>query len=347
MLKVSIMKNKKYFINIAIIFLIGGISIYLSIGNHFHQVIASLMQTEPLWIIILIGIMFLYYLVDALSLWYFGKAYKKDYSYKQSFINAISGTFFNGITPFASGGQFAQVYIFNKQGISPTLSSSILLMCFICYQSVLVLYTTVVVVFKYDYFVNENQTIFSLALLGFLINFIVIFSLFLGAKSKKLQNFLTLTVLKCLYKVKIVKDYTVTCEKVEERLSDFRNQLNFLQKNKPVLFKSCVCNFIKLTIIYSMPFFSAKALHLDVSWSQFFDFLGLCSFIYLINAFLPIPGASGGSEGLYVLLFSFLGPVATSSSLFLWRFMSYYLGLILGGLVFSLNKEINSSSRLE
>lgn len=346
MSKVSVMKNKKYFINIAIIFIIGGISIYLSIGNNFNQVIHSLMQAEPLWVGLLASIMLLYYIIDALSLWYFGRAYKNDYTFKQSFVNAISGTFFNGITPFASGGQFAQIYIFNKQGISPTLSSSILLMCFICYQSVLVLYTAIFVIFKYDYFVNENPTIFSLAVLGFFINFVVIVALFVGAKSKKLQNFLTRTVLKFLYKIRIVKDYVVICDRIEQYLSDFRDQLKFLQKNKPVLIKSCLCNFIKLTIIYSMPFFCAKALHLEVSWLDFFDFLGLCSFIYLINAFLPIPGASGGSEGVYVLLFSFLGPVATSSSLFLWRFMSYYLGLILGGLVFSLNKEINSS-RLE
>ena len=144
MSKVSVMKNKKYFINIAIIFIIGGISIYLSIGNNFEQVIHSLMQAELLWVIKLAGIMLLYYLIDALSLWYFGKTYKNDYTFKQSFVNAICGTFFNGITPFASGGQFAQIYIFNKQGIPPTLSSGILLMCFICYQSVLVLYLSLI-----------------------------------------------------------------------------------------------------------------------------------------------------------------------------------------------------------
>ena len=288
-------------------------------------------------------VMFSYYLFDALSLWYFGLAYKKDYSFKQSFINAISGTFFNGITPFASGGQFAQVYIFNKQGIPPTNSASILLMCFICYQSVLVLYTGIVLLFKYQYFVEDQPAVFSLAILGFLINFVVILGLFGGAKSKKLQNFLTHNVLRFLSKIHIVKDYESTCVKIEQYLADFREQLNFLQRNKPVLVKSCLCNFMKLTIIYSMPFFAAKALNLNVSWNQFFDFLGLCSFIYLINAFLPIPGASGGSEGVYVLLFSFLGTVGTSSSLFLWRFMSYYMGLIIGGLVFSMNKEINRS----
>lgn len=323
--------------------IIGGVSIYLSIGKQFDQVIHAFEEARISWIAVMGIVMFSYYLFDALSLWYFGLAYKKDYSFKQSFINAISGTFFNGITPFASGGQFAQVYIFNKQGIPPTNSASILLMCFICYQSVLVLYTGIVLLFKYQYFVEDQPAVFSLAILGFLINFVVILGLFGGAKSKKLQNFLTHNVLRFLSKIHIVKDYESTCVKIEQYLADFREQLNFLQRNKPVLVKSCLCNFMKLTIIYSMPFFAAKALNLNVSWNQFFDFLGLCSFIYLINAFLPIPGASGGSEGVYVLLFSFLGTVGTSSSLFLWRFMSYYMGLIIGGLVFSMNKEINRS----
>ncbi|MBS5113022.1 MAG: flippase-like domain-containing protein [Coprobacillus cateniformis] len=337
------MKNKKYFFNIALILIIGGVSIYLSIGKQFDQVIHAFEEARISWIAVMGVVMFSYYLFDALSLWYFGLAYKKDYSFKQSFINAISGTFFNGITPFASGGQFAQVYIFNKQGIPPTNSASILLMCFICYQSVLVLYTGIVLLFKYQYFIEDQPAVFSLAILGFLINFVVILGLFGGAKSKKLQNFLTHNVLRFLCKIHIVKDYESTCVKIEQYLADFREQLNFLQRNKPVLVKSCLCNFMKLTIIYSMPFFAAKALNLNVSWNQFFDFLGLCSFIYLINAFLPIPGASGGSEGVYVLLFSFLGTVGTSSSLFLWRFMSYYMGLIIGGLVFSMNKEINRS----
>ena len=337
------MRNKKYFFNIALILIIGGVSIYLSIGKQFDQVIHAFEEARISWIAVMGIVMFSYYLFAALSLWYFGLAYKKDYSFKQSFINAISGTFFNGITPFASGGQFAQVYIFNKQGIPPTNSASILLMCFICYQSVLVLYTGIVLLFKYQYFVEDQPAVFSLAILGFLINFVVILGLFGGAKSKKLQNFLTHNVLRFLSKIHIVKDYESTCVKIEQYLADFREQLNFLQRNKPVLVKSCLCNFMKLTIIYSMPFFAAKALNLNVSWNQFFDFLGLCSFIYLINAFLPIPGASGGSEGVYVLLFSFLGTVGTSSSLFLWRFMSYYMGLIIGGLVFSMNKEINRS----
>lgn len=340
------MKNKKYILNIMIILLIGGISIYLSIGKQLDQVINAFKNAKLYWVIIMIVVMFGYYISDAFSLLFFGKAYKSDYNFKQAFVNSVSGTFFNGITPFASGGQFAQVYIFNKQGIVPTNSSSILLMCFICYQTILVLFTGIVVILKYNYFIHEQSGVFGLAILGFLINFTVILGLFIGAKSKKFQDFVTHKVLWLLSKVRIVKDYETTCIRIEQYLSDFRDQLSFLQKNKPVLFKSCMFNVIKLFVLYSMPFFATKALNLDVSWNQFFDFIGLCSFIYLINAFLPIPGSSGGSEGVYMLLFGFLGSVGVSSSMFLWRFISYYMGLIVGGIVFSLDREINRS-RLE
>lgn len=337
------MKNKKYIFNIALILIIGGASIYFSIGNQYKEVINAFIQAKFVWVILMAIVMFSYYLFDALSLLYFGRAYKKNFTFKQSFVNAISGTFFNGITPFASGGQFAQVYIFNKQGIPPTHAASILLMCFICYQIVLVLYTGIVMIFKYSYLVNNDGGIINLAFLGFVINFIAILALFLLAKSQKLQNFLTHTIIKFLSKIRIVKDYEMTCQTINLYLTDFRNQLIFLEKNREVLIKSIVCNMIKLTIIYSMPFFAAKALNIHVSILDLFNFIGLCSFIYLINAFLPIPGASGGCEGVYMILFSFLGPVQASSSMFLWRFMSYYLGLIIGGLVFSLSREINSS----
>lgn len=340
------MKNKKYFLNILLILLIGGGVIYLSIGDNFDQILSAFQHAKISWIVVMVLVMFCYYILDSFSLFYFGRAFKPDYTFRQSLVNSISGIFFNGITPFASGGQFAQVYIFNKQGITPTNSSSILLMCFICYQSILVLYTAIVVLFKYTYFLNEGAGIFGLAMLGFLFNFVVIVSLFAGAKSKKFQNFVTHYVIKLLSKIRIVKNYEDTRYKVEQYLSDFREQLNFLQKNKPVLFKSCLFNFLKLTVLYSMPFFASKALNLDVTWSDFLNFIGLCSFIYLITAFIPIPGSSGGSEGVYLLLFSFLGPVGVSSSMFLWRFMTYYMGLIIGGLVFSLDREINST-RLE
>lgn len=334
-------KNKKqYIFNIILILTITFISAYFSIGKNYQQVIEAFEKANLFWVIFMFVLMVSYYAFDALQLISFGRIYKKDFSFRQAFTNSMSGTFFSAITPSSSGGQFAQVYVFNKQGISATNSSSILLMCFITYQSVLVLYTSLVVLFNIGY-LTANPGIFSLVMIGFMVNFVVIITLFGGAKSKKLQNFLIHTVVKFLSKIKIVKNYEETSGKIEQYLADFREQLNFLQHHQSVLIKSCLCNVVKLTIVYSMPFFATKALNLDVHITDFLSFIGYCSFIYLINAFLPIPGASGGSEACYMLFFGFLGTVGVSSSMALWRFVSYYIGLILGALVFSFDKEIN------
>ena len=334
--------KKKYIFNIVLILSLGILVIYLTMKDDLKASLEALVNASPLWIVFSVFLMGIYYILDGINLYIFGRLYKKDYSFKQGFKNAISGTFFNGITPFSSGGQFAQVYIFNRQGISPANSASILLMVFIVYQSVLVIFTASVMLFKYNIYSDRYTGFFSLAIIGFLINFFVITGLFLGAKSKRLQNFICNNVIRFLSKIRIVKSYTDTSIKVTRSLENFRRELNILQHNKSVLIKSSVINLFKLIIMYSIPFFAAKALYLNVSIGQLAEFIGICSFVYMITAFVPIPGASGGSEGVYFMLFSpVLGEIGTQTTLLIWRFVTYYLGLILGGLVFAVDREIN------
>ena len=321
--------NKKYFLNIILILVLGATVIYFTMKDDLHASLRALTTASPLWIVISFALMSIYFLLDGINLYTFGKLYKKDYSYKQGFVNSISGTFFNGV---------------NKQGIAPTNSASILLMAFIVYQSVLVLFTAVVMIFRYQAYSSMYSEFFSLAILGFLINFFVITGLFLGAKSKRLQDFICNNIVKALSKIRIVKNYEDTSIKIARSLENFRTELNVLLKNKNVLIKSSLINLFKLLIMYSIPFFAAKALNLNVSFIQIFDFIGICSFVYMITAFVPIPGASGGSEGVYYMLFSpILGAVGTPTTLLVWRFVTYYLGLIIGGIIFATNREINRS----
>ncbi|RHM59048.1 MULTISPECIES: lysylphosphatidylglycerol synthase transmembrane domain-containing protein [Coprobacillaceae] len=335
--------KKKYFLNILIILLVGGLSIYFSIGSQLQSTIHYLTHANYLWIVICIIVMFIYYLVNALGLVVFARVYKKDYTIKQGITNSLSGVFFSGITPMSTGGQFYQVYVFNKQGISATFSSSILLMLFIVYQSVLVVYTSIIMLFRYTYYSSIYSKFFSLAIIGFLINFAVISSLFLGAKSRRLQNFVCNNILKLLAKVHIVRNYEDKRIKIERQLSSFRDELTLLQKNREVLIKSILLNVLRLTLLYSMPFLTAKAMGTALNWSYFFDFIGITSFIYMISDFVPLPGASGGSEGtFYFLLHGFLKG-GTSATLLVWRFITYYMGLIVGGITVMISKEIHTT----
>ena len=338
---------KKYLINLAIIVIIGGASIYISIGNQFQSTIESLRHCHLKWLFIVFILMGIYYLINALNLTIFARVYKKDYKLSQGIVNSMAGIFFNGVTPMASGGQFYQVYAFNKQGIKATYSSSILLMIFIVYQSVLVFYTSLIMIFRFAYFRSIYSGFFSLAVFGFIINLTVITSLFLGAKSKRLQNFFCNKVIKLLAKVHIVKNYYETKTRTERKLADFRIELNLLQKNRPVLIQSIILNFLKLTVLYSITFFCAKAMGAQITYHSFLDLLGITSFVYLISDFVPLPGASGGSEGTFFILLSVFLKGTTSATLLVWRFSTYYLGLIAGGLTMTFAKELHTKKNNE
>lgn len=336
---------KKYIVNLAVILLIGGISVYLSIGNQLNSTIESLKNCNIRWLMLVFVLMVIYYLINAINLTIFARVYKKDYKLSQGIVNSLAGIFFNGVTPMASGGQFYQVYAFNKQGIRATYSSSILLMVFIVYQSVLVIYTSIIMLLRFSYFSSIYSSFFSLAILGFMINLVVISSLFLGAKSKRLQDFFCNKVILVLAKLHIVKNYYETKTKTERKLEDFRLEMNMLQKNRTLLIQSIILNFLKLTVLYSITFFCAKAMDAHVTYRAFLDLLGITSFVYLISDFVPLPGASGGSEGTFFILLNVFLKGATTATLLVWRFSTYYLGLILGGLTISFSKELHQKNK--
>ncbi len=112
--------------------------------------------------------------------------------------------------------------------------------------------------------------------------------------------------------------------------------------NRRIMLKTFVFCFMKLTVLYMIPYVSCLSLNIDLPLSQLFNTIAITSFIYMITAFIPIPGASGGSEGTFVIMFgSLLGGVEASSVMIIWRVVTYYFMLLCGGLIFSLNKEIN------
>ena len=87
--------NKKYVFNILLILILGAAVIYLTMKDDLQASLTALMSASPMWILFSFILMGVYFVLDGLNLYTFGRLYKKDYRYKQGFVNAISGTFFN------------------------------------------------------------------------------------------------------------------------------------------------------------------------------------------------------------------------------------------------------------
>ena len=68
----------------------------------------------------------------------------------------------------------------------------------------------------------------------------------------------------------------------------------------------------------------------------------LISFVSIISSYIPLPGGMGGQEYLFILLFGlYVDKPLLSSLMLLWRFLTYYLPMIVGAVIFNLkNKEV-------
>ena len=62
-----------------------------------------------------------------------------------------------------------QAVVMAKSGISITSSATILLIKFIIYQTILVLFTSIIIIFKYAYFKELVSSFITLSIVGFVI----------------------------------------------------------------------------------------------------------------------------------------------------------------------------------
>ena len=326
--------------NFIIVLIISLVVMFFVFKHDYKNIIAMFSDISYRWLILAIVIMALYHLLDAYFIHYYCKMTNKKYTFWNSVEVEQTGTFVNSITPFASGGQVVQVLVLAKQKIDTKQSASMLMLSFISWQIVLVVFGAIVLIFYYTHFLAVYQAIFSLVILGFLVHVGVIVGLFLMAFSKKFHYFIFAKIIPFLGKLKILKNVEQKKESTQVWLKLFRDEFNILLLHKDLMIRRFVIDTLKIFTLYSIPFFAAKALNMDMGWSELKLIIILTAFVYMFAAFIPSPGAAGGTEGTFVILFApLLGP-ATASVMLLWRFLTYYLTMLVSFIIFASIKEM-------
>ena len=148
------------------------------------------------------------------------------------------------------------------------------------------------------------------------------------------QTFSSLAV-RLLAKLHIVKDMDKTLNSWSHQLQAFTQEIQKLKNEKKLIVKTVCINILRLTLLYALPFVIARAIGIPLPLHKLLDVIALSSFVSMANAFIPIPGASGGTEAVFVLLFSaMVGGTQASSIMILWRASTYHLVMLIGAGVF-------------
>ena len=331
------MKKTSYLWNFVLIAVITIVALWFALKDNYQEVVHAIGKLNgfSLTIILVWGI--LYTCVWGLVYVVLGRKFKKNYSVLNGIVVAFTGTFFSGITPSATGGQFGQAYILKKQGIAYSDGASILWADFIIYQTTMMVYVMILFCMKFFYYSHQSAW-FTLVLAGYVVNFVVIFGLYTMALFPKIYIHLSQWIVKVLSRLRILKNPEKTLESWTLQMTSFTSEIKKLAGDKKAIVECMLINTVRLTMLYALPFLIARLLGIHLAMDQLVDVIALSSFVTMANSFIPIPGASGGTEMMFSILFSPIMGSLTSAVLILWRVSTYHIILVVGGVIFMVAK---------
>ncbi|MGV8979997.1 lysylphosphatidylglycerol synthase transmembrane domain-containing protein [Clostridium sp.] len=321
---------KNYKLNVILGIASGVIFILLIIfTNGWMDLIHQMKNIQIQWIIVAFGAMVSYWAFEAKTLQTIIFLIKKDFKFRQAFKVTMVGQYFNSITPFASGGQPMQLYALTKQDLGAGSAGSVLMIKFIIYQSVLTIYSLVLIFWKASFFKTRMSNLFYLIGIGFVVNASIIIFLIIFSKYRKLTHKLIITFSKILYKLRLVKDISKLEMHINDNLDQFHDNMEIVKHSGVLMFKAVFYTICQLTIIFSIPYFIY--LSFGMSGASIESMIAGTAFVMMLTAFIPLPGAVGGAEGAFFMFFSlFFAANNIMAAILLWRLITFYSCIIFG-----------------
>lgn len=331
------MKNMKK--NGIILTIITIIVLVLVLKDDFSNIVNLLSTANAIYILIAILLEIIFLFFESLAFDQILKSYDEKFKLKKSFSITVITKFFNGITPFSSGGQPMQVYMLKKEGFRITKATNAIMQNFILYQFALITFGVISIFINYSVgLFPKNELLGNLVTLGFAVNTLVMVVLLVVSFSNKFNKFLTSIMIKVLSKLKIVKNKDKQIKSWEEKCNDFHEGATYIINHKWLCIKGFVYYIIAFIAFYSMPLVIIKALSTENI--ELMSSIVASSYVMIIGSFVPIPGASGGIEYGYLSFFKYLinSNGLISASLIIWRSITYYLPMVAGAILFNLGK---------
>ncbi len=334
------MKNQKK--NIIILLVVLAIILYICLNNDFANVVNEIKKMNPIWLIVSIIYLCLYLLARSINLNMILKQFNKEYTIKKTFKVVLTTSFFDSITPFSSGGQPAQIYLLNKEGFKISDSTNSVIQHSIVYQIALVLFGIASIILNSIFnIIGDNSLLKIFIIIGFAINtFVVIILLFFSFSKKANLKMLTFFI-NILGKLKIIKEPEKIKKNLNKDIDRFVKNSKLLFKNYKLLIKGILLNLIGFFFLYSIPLYIAFGLG-NLKSLNMVSTIVTSSYVMMFGSFIPIPGGSGGIEYGFIKFFgNFISGSKLKAMMLLWRFVTYYILIIVGGISMVLYKKRN------
>ncbi len=327
---------KKIIIRSVFIFLITVFLLYYILKDNFNESIRLLVSSNFIFLGLALLVWAIFFISESLLLKILINKHKKDFSLKQSLLLNIMTKFFNGITPFSLGGQPLQVYQLSRDDVEVSDGILVITEMFVIYEITLFILVAIAISCRFLFNLTPSSFLWTLTITGLIFNTIGIsLVMFISLKintAKKVGNL----IIKFLHKINIIKNEEKVLEGWANKCFEYSRGFKNIVKNKKLFAKCVLLNIFSLTLYFTIPFFTILAIDDTVNINVFYAII-LTTLSFLSSTFVPIPGGSVGIEYAYVNYFTILIPDGVAiTSLILWRFISYYAPMIIGGIIFNI-----------
>ncbi len=242
------------------------------------------------------------------------------------------GFFFSAITPAATGGQPVEVYYMNKEKIKVSNGTMAMLLQLCGFQISTILISIICAILNFD-MLKDGMIWFYL--LGLSLNTIALTFMLIGVFSKKITRKL-INILIRIIKFFKVRNVEKKIDKIEESLEQYNDSAIFIKKHKSEFIKSILRVTVQIIFFHSIPYFIYKAFGLNTY--SYLKLFSIQSVLFITVSSLPLPGAIGVSETLFLKIYGqVFGKLLLNGAMLIFRFVSFYLYIIIASIVVVIN----------
>lgn len=316
----------------ALVMLLIGVAIFAWEGRNinFHTIIHNLITLNWWWLLVGVIVMFVSWVMETFVLQIMTRNKHDHLPFGEAVRIPLIEQLFNAITPFATGGQPAQLIAMMQSGIEGGRASSVLLMKFIVYQFMVLINFILTMVIGFNRVAGQIGPLAWLIAFGLVMHVSVIIGLLLVMYYNRFTKRLVALFLIPVGWFVGKKRRAQMATELDDKIDTFYEESLELKREKKKVAKACVLTLLQLLAYYSVPYFVLLALH--VPHVDFLQVLSMHVMIVMIVSLFPIPGGSGGAEYSFKTIFAtyIAAPAKLVLAMLLWRLLTYYLGMLMG-----------------
>jgi len=325
-----------------------GVNAVLSLFMDRQQFLRSLGNVRVIYFAVPLALFVASHVVDSLRLMLVVSQFRIRLTFLQAFYNSAVGIFFLNITPMSAGGQPFQIYHLSRVGVPAATATNVIMSRFV-EQAVTSLCISLFFLTQISWIASTLRTgsVFMYIGLGvslsatLLLVTLLIRPHFIGRLAIALEH---TAVGRLVGRVSGVHGWAPKLHRWSHRL---RENVRMLWSEKTwVMILDILGGVVNVVLhAWSLQFVLEGVVGLKLS---FVAVVITYVILWQVVFYVPTPGASGGVEGAFALVYSGMTNALGSTiiAILVWRLATYYLLLLFDGLVYAvLGRLANQGAR--